>query len=59
MPNHCTITEPNCLSNYTLKYHIVKPLAKAADEPASSTVWTRYYPTNRAVNGLQGAPCAL
>lgn len=37
MPNHCTITEPNCLSNYTLKYHIVKPIAKAANEtlPAS------------------------
>lgn len=37
MPNHCTITEPNCLSNYTLKYHVVKPIAKAANEtlPAS------------------------
>lgn len=37
MPNHCTITELNCLSNYTLKYHIVKPISKAANEtlPAS------------------------
>lgn len=37
MPNQCTITEPNCLSNYTLKYHIVKPIARAgnATSPAS------------------------
>lgn len=32
MPNHSAITEPKCLSNYMLKYHIVKPIAKAANE---------------------------
>ena len=38
MPNHCTITESNCLSNYTLKYHVVKLIAKAANEAACITL---------------------
>lgn len=59
MPNHCTITEPNCLSNYTLKYDIVKPIAKAANETATITVWTRYYSAECTVNGHQSIPCTL
>ena len=43
MPNHCTITESNCLSNYTLKYHVVKLIAKAANETACITVWMGYH----------------
>lgn len=40
MPNHYALAEPKCLSNYTLKYRIVKPIAKAANEtlPASQFV---------------------